>query len=260
VTVDGTDREDIAVNGVAETPLPSGPRSISLSGLAPNCTIDGPPSRSVTAIDAELVTLEFAVVCTATSGVIAVMVQASGEDRHEMFQATLDGASQFLVGPDGPGYFAPVSAGDHLVSLVGPSHCTVLTDPRSVTVNVGRLSRDTAEAVFSVTCEPPPNGGTLRITASTTGIIPASTRYTVMHEVYGYWDYGGTPTHLGDLKPNGTLVAKVEATGLGGYPYWNIISLADVPGNCRVRPNPTERFKVEVGDVIDIEFQVTCSP
>jgi hypothetical protein len=81
-----------------------------------------------------------------------------------------------------------------------------------------------------------------------------------MHEVYGYWDYGGPLTFVGALDPNGGLVFQAAATGLSGYPYWNLVYLVDVPANCSVSaPNPTDRFKVSSGSTLDIEFPVVCS-
>ncbi len=51
-----------------------------------------------------------------------------------------------------PTYLAPVLAGDHIVSLVAPSNCSVETDPQSVTLTSGGLIRDTVEVTFSVIC------------------------------------------------------------------------------------------------------------
>ena len=45
-------------------PARSGSRTVKLTGLPPNCTIDGPASRRVTIVDNEAVPIEFAVVCT----------------------------------------------------------------------------------------------------------------------------------------------------------------------------------------------------
>ncbi len=258
VLVDGAERGPIPSNGTVLTRLDPGSRTITLTGLAPNCRIDGPASRSVSLARAEVVPIHIAVVCTATTGVLGVIVEQSTGYVYAAFEVMVDGAGLFFVGPHHRKYYAPVSAGDHLVSLAPPSHCTLETEPQQVTVNIGELIRDTVEVGFSVACDPPSGRGTLRITAPTSGTIPPSTRYTVLHEVYGYWDYGGTPTYLGDLEPNGTLIATV-APSFGG-PYWNLIHLTGVPANCRVSgPNPTDRFTVMLSETIDIEFTVVCS-
>ena len=51
VDVDGTDRGILPTSGTVLTRLDPGSRTIALTGLAPNCTIDGPDSRTVTIVD-----------------------------------------------------------------------------------------------------------------------------------------------------------------------------------------------------------------
>ena len=75
------------------TRLDPGSRTIALTGLTPNCTVDGPGSRTVTIVDAEVAPIEFAVACTATSGVIGVTIEASGESVGGEYQALLDGTA-----------------------------------------------------------------------------------------------------------------------------------------------------------------------
>jgi hypothetical protein len=64
VKVDGTDRGVVLPNGALAVRLDPGGRTVTLTGLPPNCTIDGPASRRVTIVDNEAVPIEFAVVCT----------------------------------------------------------------------------------------------------------------------------------------------------------------------------------------------------
>jgi hypothetical protein len=173
VDVDGTDRGILPTSGTVLTRLDPGSQTIALTGLAPNCTIDGPDSHTVTIVDTEITPVEFVVVCTATSGVIGVVVEASGTDVDGSYEAMVDGARSFFVGPRGPAYLTRVSAGDHVVSLVAPGNCSVEGDPQSVPVTVGGLIRDTVEVTFSVSCVPR-DPGRLRITAPTTGPIPTA--------------------------------------------------------------------------------------
>ena len=63
VEVDGTDRGVILRMALCG-PARSGKPDVTLTGLPPNCTIDGPASRRVTVVDDEAVPIEFAVVCT----------------------------------------------------------------------------------------------------------------------------------------------------------------------------------------------------
>jgi hypothetical protein len=258
VEVDGAEGEAIHPNGEILIWIKLGSRMVTLTGLAPNCSTEGPASRSVTVADSELVSIEFAVVCSATSGVIAVSVQASKYNPAWVLNAVLDGAELLLVGQGGPYYFNGVPAGEHDVALLGaPENC--LLDPMAqlVTVTAGTLMRDTVAAEFSLTCpRPPPVLGTVRITAPTTGPIPSSTQYTVWYESYGYWDYGGTSVLLGTLMPNDSLLANLPAST--GVPYWYDFRLKDVPPNCRVRPPYRFHDLIMPRDTLDIEFVVTC--
>ena len=159
VEVDGTDRGIVLSNDTVLTRLDPGSRTIGLTGLMPNCTIEGPGSRTVTIVEAEVVPVEFAMVCTATSGVIKVIV--TGPNTGIVYQATVDGANPFQVRTGGPAYVGGISAGDHLVSLTGPANCSVHPSQLSVRVTAGSRIRDTVEARFSVTaCT---GSGTLRV-------------------------------------------------------------------------------------------------
>ena len=51
-------------NGALAVRIDPGSRTVTLTGLPLNCTIDGPASRRVTIVDNEGVPIEFAVVCT----------------------------------------------------------------------------------------------------------------------------------------------------------------------------------------------------
>jgi hypothetical protein len=203
---------------------------------------------------AEVVPVEFAVVCTAKSGVIGVAVEASGADLGSRYEALVDGARSFFVEPGSPAYLATVPAGEHVVSLVPPDNCSLETGPQSVTVSGGGLIRDTVEVTFSVTCvQRIP--ATLRITAPTTGPIPAqSYSVWICEPRYDCIFYPVTWTLLGTLVPNDTLMASVEP---GRYQ----LRLRDIPAQCRVRGlSFTNLFTVTNNDTLDFTFKVACSP
>ena len=159
VEVDSTDRGMVLSNDTVLTRLDPGSRTIGLTGLMPNCVVDGPGSRTVTIVEKEVVPVEFAMVCTATSGVIKVTLTGASTDTG--YEARVDGASPILVGTGLPAYLSGISAGDHLVSLTAPANCSVQPNQQSVRVTAGSLIRDTVEASFSVTaCTGP---GTIRV-------------------------------------------------------------------------------------------------
>jgi hypothetical protein len=259
VTVDGTDRGAVSPNGTMLIRLDPGTWPLGLGGIAANCAVDGPRSHQVTIADGEVTQVDFTVVCTAKSGVIAIVVGASGTNVNGSYEVAVDGEGDFPVGLDGPAYVSPVPAGDHVVSLDAPLRCLVDNNPQSVRVTSGGLVRDTAAVSFAVTC------GSVRwnvqITAPTTGVVPPSARYRVLHESFSYWDYPvGALTELGVLEPNDTLIADV-GTDEGGGNYWHVFSLQEVPSSCSVidpDPRPNLGFAIPADGVLEIEFKVTC--
>jgi TolB protein len=78
VAVDGGDRGAISANGTMLIRLEPGSRTIFLTGLTPNCAVDGPGSRTVTIVNGEVALIEFGVGCTATApGILAL--ESSGD-------------------------------------------------------------------------------------------------------------------------------------------------------------------------------------
>jgi hypothetical protein len=258
VLVDGAERAHIQPIDTVLTRLEPGSRTIALTDLSPNCTTAGPASRIVTVVDREVVSIEFAVACTVTSGVVGILVEASGPLVHEGFELLLDGVS-FTFMPGLRQYLTDVPAGDHVISLLDTPHCKVETGTQPASVTAG----DTVQVDFSARCSlPQDSSGTVRVSTPTTGRTPPSTRYTLRYAVAGYWDYGfGALTFLGTVDPNGTLVSKVAASGAAGW--WYEFALGGVPTNCSVRrssPTPSHPmgYTITAGDTLSLVFAVTC--
>jgi hypothetical protein len=252
VEVDGADRATIPANGSRLLALAPGSRIIGLAGLAPNCTPEGPATREVTIVDNEALPIDFAIVCTATSGLIWIVIEAAGTDVEGSYKATIDGAESFDVGRTGGANLIPVPAGDHVVSLVAPYNCAVETEPQSVTVSSGGLIRDTVEVTFAVTCVRA--FATLHITTHTTGTLPQG-EYTVWgcsYSVSYCWEFLVGP--LGRLAPNDSLDARVPL-------IVHRVHLTNLPQNCSAQsPNPSPIFTLTAGSTRTIEFRVGCSP
>ena len=65
--IDGRDRGSIPGTGVVEvTRLGAGSRTVSLTGIAPNCAVTGTSERTVTVVVGVIALVEFVVACTAT--------------------------------------------------------------------------------------------------------------------------------------------------------------------------------------------------
>ena len=251
--LDGIDRGGIAPNNIVTLrQLEAGSRTIALTGLAPNCAVDGPISRTVTVVTAQVAAVEFTVVCTAAFGVIGATVEASGADVGSRYEALVDGERSFFVEPGGPAYLDAVPVGEHVVSLVPTANCSPETGAQSVTVSAGRPVRDTVEVAFSVTCVAM-LPGTLRVTAPTTGPIPAqSYSVWICKPRYDCIFYTVTWSRLGPLAPNDTLTRSVE-------PARYQLQLRDIPANCHASRIYTNIFTVRYSDTLDVKFPVACS-
>jgi hypothetical protein len=260
VLVGATDQGVISPNGTTVIQLEPGTWQVALASIEANCTVSGADSREVSIVEDGVAQVDFAVVCTATSGVIAIVVGAAGTNVDGAYDITLDGATELSVGLDGPAYVGAVPAGDHVVSLDAPHNCLVENSSQTVSVTTGGLVRDTVEARFAVTCGTV--GWNVRITAPTVGVVPPSTRYRVVHGASGYWDIASPVTELGSLDPNGTLTAHVD-TGEHWLNYWHVFRLEDVPSSCSVsdpHPYPDPGFTVPASGVLKVEFKVACPP
>lgn len=156
------DGYDVSVDGGAPTPiglddtltfpdLSVGDHQVELTGLAPNCAIQGENPRSVPVADGQTTPTTFAVVCQVTTGSIRVSVFTSGtfQDMNG-YTVDLDGRAVETVEPDGSVTFDPVAPGDHVLTLGDiRSTCEVEGDnPASVTVTAGV----TADVEFQVAC------------------------------------------------------------------------------------------------------------
>ena len=247
LVVDGTDRGTIGPNDSVLTRINPGDRTIALTAVASNCTLEGSSPRTVAIVDREVASIEFEVVCRATTGVIKVSVETSGMDAEGSYLALVDGARESQLQRGSPAYIALVPPGDHIVSLLPPSNCAVEDDEQPASVSAGELARDTVEITFSVSCVP--NSGTLRISAPTTGRMPAD-QYSVWDfDCYDFYCY--SMEFLGNLAPNDTLLVR----GVAGT---HSLLLSDVPARCDVSYPPTP-LTLLPGDTLDVEFQVRCS-
>jgi hypothetical protein len=244
ITVNAAEWGGVLTNGTALLRLDPGERIIAVTGLAPNCAIEGPDSRTVTIPDDEVVPLLFAAVCTAASGVISVVVAAEGIDTEGEYVATLD-ETPYPVQAGQPTHWTGVAPGYHVVTLTAPANCSVQTDPQSVTLTAGGPVRDTVAVSFAVTCVA--RLGTVRVTASTTGTPPAHDYSVWACEVGFYCRF--YPFLLGALEPNGALLVQIQA---GSYELW----LEDVPTACGLAGPRT--FSIALRDTLDVLYSFAC--
>jgi hypothetical protein len=245
VIVDGVDRGGLPVTGSLFTPLEAGDRTIVLTGIEANCSVEGTASRTLPVVRGQVQGVEFAVTCTATTGVIGVTVSGVGVGAR--FEASVDATTSFLVSAGGRVYSGPVEAGDHVVSLRPLDNCTVETPTQTVSVATGGLVRDTVEVTFETACPT-----AFRVTVETDGTPPvASYRLWLCTLNDDYYCRYGARKLLGEIEPDGSLLVAIEP---GTYRFF----LTDT-GTCQVYlPNPTRDHSVASGALGSVQFRVDC--
>jgi len=256
----------VRLNGGAPSPLPSNgvvrfsglapaDYSISLDGAATNCAVgsDNPRSLSVTAGGAKRDTARttFALSCVAVTGVIEVTTVTSGVDLDvNGYQVSRDGGQDQAVGVNAVLRLSGVGGGDHLVSLGDAApNCAVSGDnPRTLTVAVSGLTRDTARTSFVVTCESAT--GTARIITATSGADADPDGYGMGVDCYYdcYYSY-----HYEAMSPNDTVVLAGVPTGSHAF------QIDGVAPNCTVSGENPRTVHVTGGITTDIVFTVGCT-
>jgi hypothetical protein len=156
VTVDGGGRQTIDPNGpLTVGSLPPGDHVVQLSGISPNCQLQGENPRTVTVRAGATATVDFVIICSSPSaGSITVSTTTSGDDVDaDGYALLLDGAERGPIGTTATVALDQLTPGAHSVELVGvAANCRVDGDnPRSVTVTAGSA----APAAFTVSCTAP---------------------------------------------------------------------------------------------------------
>jgi dipeptidyl aminopeptidase/acylaminoacyl peptidase len=102
VDVDGTDRGSVPSNGTLLTLLAPGSHVIALTGLAPNCALEGPDTRSVIVVSQQIQLAEFVAVCSPkpTAPPPASRVLAF-ESTGDIFVSNMDGSHLVQLTSDG---------------------------------------------------------------------------------------------------------------------------------------------------------------
>ena len=240
ISVDNGQAQAVPINGsVTIGSVPSGSRSVALTGLAPNCTAD-PGTRTITVAGGAEATVNFSVTCVAAQGAVQVTVQTTGDAPDpDGYAASLDGGPSQAVGVNGAVAFPAVAAGPHSVTLAGlAAGCVVNgSNPRPVDVTTGA----TVPLTFAVVCSTAT--GSIAVAVATTGDEVDASGYLVSVD-------GGT----GAVVPaNGSL--SVPSLTAGPHS----VQLLDVAANCEVTGQNPQTATVTGGASTPVAFQITCS-
>ncbi len=216
----------------------AGTRSVSLDGVAPNCTVAPGNPLSVVVVAGSTVQVAFAVTCHATVGSLVVTVGTTGADLDpDGYTMSVDGAAALRVAVNGQLTISGIKGGTHTALLADlAANCAAGgPNPRSIDIIAG----DTVRTAFAVVCSA--TTGTVRVTTSTTGVdLPSG--YTVTLD-----GAGGQAVAV-----NGTVViAKV----LGGG---HSVGLTGIPSNCTASGANPRNVTVPIGDTITAAFALQC--
>src|SRR5438094_1742618 len=248
VTLDGAAPRTVGVNGTLWLrDLGTGAHSVTLAGLAANCTAGGENPRAVTVRAGDTLQVAFAVVCVAVTGTIEIKAATSGADVDpDGYTVQVDGGTTAALAVSGTTRFEGLSAGSHTVTLAGAAtNCPVAADnPRTVSVTTGAVKRDTARTTFQVTCVA--TTAVIEVAAATSGIDLDPDGYTVQVD-------GGASQVL---AVNGA--ARFEGLGAGSH----TVTVTGAAANCPIAPDNPRTVSVTTGavkrDTARTTFQVTC--
>ncbi len=222
--------------------LADGSHSVTLSGVAQNCAVQGDNPRAVTVSSGATARVPFAISCSASSGSIAVITATSGSGSDpDGFDLLVDGSDRGPIGVSASMSLGGLPPGAHTLGLTGlAANCQVIGDnPRTVSIAVGQ----TVEIDFSISCTAPgPTAGTLQVTTSTGGSNQDTDGYTVTVD-------GGTAQPIG---PNATLTLNnISASA-------HTVQLRGMATNCSVSGANPAGVTVPDGGSVTVAFAITC--
>ncbi|PYP61567.1 MAG: hypothetical protein DMD37_13155, partial [Gemmatimonadetes bacterium] len=179
VAVDGGPGQAIGINGsLSFTNLAAGSHSVTLSGVAANCTVSGGNSQTVSVPSGGTATAAFTVSCSAATGNLTVTTSTSGSSLDpDGYTVTVDGGSPQVIGINASTSYPGLSASSHTVAISGvAANCTV-SGGNSQTVSVP--AGGTVTAPFSITCTAVVSASQSTVTAAPTSITAGSGSSTV---------------------------------------------------------------------------------
>jgi Tol biopolymer transport system component len=241
VTVDADPTKAIGlVDSLIVDPLSAGPHSVTLGGLADNCSVEGGPTVSVTVETGKTATVAYAVVCGPTHGRVVVTTVTTGDSLDpDGYEVQLDDTG---LGPIGINDSLPVGGvipGDHQVTLSGVApNCTVAGDnPRTVSVTAG--GEDSAS--FAVSCARPV--GHVRVAVTSSGTPADPDGYTVSLDEA----VPGVPIGISDTVDLPDVPVGSHSVTLGG-----------LASNCSLQSDNPVQLEVPLGGSVIVAFTVSC--
>jgi Domain of unknown function (DUF1929)/Glyoxal oxidase N-terminus/Bacterial Ig-like domain (group 1) len=245
ISIDGTDRGALAVNGtVTITGLAPGSYLIGLSGVSANCLIQGDNSRSVNVSAGADAGMVYTITCAAPppgAGSLRITTVTTGPDPDRNgYTFAIDGGVSQPIGVSATTTLANLAAGTHVVTLADVAgNCTVQeTSTRSITVTGGA----TAALSFSITCTA--TTGTIGVSVTTSG-SPT--------------DPDGYVLKLDGSEP-GLSIGTTGSVSFSGVPAGShTVVLTGVAANCSVTGGASQTTTVAAGATTELSFSLSCT-
>jgi hypothetical protein len=245
VSVDGGAAQPIASNATLAIPnISAGSHGVQLLGAASNCTVVGSNPAQVNVVAGSTAGVGFTVTCVPPppdAGSVQIDAATSGVSQDDSYTVTVDGGSPQPLSANGSDTLSSLTPGVHSLRLSGIApNCTVSgANPRPVSITAGQM----ATVTFAITCvTPPPNTGSVQITAATTGSSPDADGYTVTID-----GGNGQP-----LASNASLIVPSLTPGS------HSAQLAGVAANCAVAGNNPRSFAIDAGKTKNVSFAISC--
>ena len=245
VSIDGAAAEAIGINASRHTEdLAPGNHTVTLAGLAGNCTVGGTGAGvTVEILTGAASAVRFDIACVATTGTIEVVTTTAGSPADpDGYELQLDGGPALPIGAGASVSMPAVLPGPHSVGLAGlAGNCTVDGDnPRPVTVTAGVV----APVAFTITCTAlAPTTGSIAITVATSGADQDPDGYELQLD-------GGAAQLIG----SGTTVSIPGVT-----PGAHSVKLGGLSGNCAPVGDNPRPLTVIAGQMTAVAFTVACT-
>ena len=221
--------------------LSVGPHTVSLEGVAGNCSVTGENPRAVEVTFGQQADVEFAITCSSSTGSLRVVAATTGSDLDpDGYALRIDGAIQGTVASSGETRIDGLATGTRQLSVEGiAENCDLAgANPRSVTIEFGQ----TADVQLDIACSPDVGG--LRVSASTTGTDLDPDGYEVRID-------GSQARSLG-------INGQVLYTGLTSGPHQ--LSIEGIADNCALSGSNPRTVNVEFDQTTNVGLSVVCEP
>jgi hypothetical protein len=237
VFVDHTNRGAIGVNADRSVSnLSYGNHTVSLRGVANNCSIQGGNDRTAAVALGNTPAIEFLVDCTASTGTIDVGTATSGSQPDpDGYTVTIDNAQSQPIGVNDVVSFPGIAAQQHAVALSGIAPNCSVAGLNPITVSV--VPNQTTNVYFSLLC-----GGSQLVVKTTTTGVPVT---------------GGDWSLLLDGAPAGAIGHNDQKE----FPVadgTHIVQLDGLPANCQVSGANPQTVQVATNSSLTVTFNVNC--